>query len=94
MSDFPAAPPRVPGGIFSGPCRHRLEKYNETLDNIKSTDIHEIIKVKGRPKGTAKYTPEEKRERARLNSRRYYELNTEKERERKRLEYHAKKNNN
>ena len=72
---------------------NRLEKYNETLDNLNSTDIHEIVKVKGRPKGTAKYTPEEKREKARLNSRRYYESNAEKERERKRLEYHAKKNN-
>ena len=41
---------------------NRLEKYNETLDNLNSTDIHEIVKVKGRPKGTAKYTPEEKRE--------------------------------
>ena len=49
--------------------------------------------MKGRPKGTGKYTPEEKREKARLNSRRYYESNAEKERERKRLEYHAKKNN-
>ena len=70
---------------------HRLEKYNEPLeanfDSVSlypSIDIQEVIKVKGRPKGTAKYTPEEKRERARLNSRRYYELNTEKERERKR----------
>ena len=72
---------------------HRLEKYNETLDNMNSTDIHEVIKTRGRPKGTGKYTPEEKREKARLNSRRYYESNAEKERERKRLEYHAKKNN-
>ena len=39
-----------------------MEKYNETLANLTSTDIHEIVKVKGRPKGTAKYTPEEKKE--------------------------------
>ena len=48
---------------------------------------------KGRPKGTAIFTPEENEERARQRSRLYYSLNFEKERERKRLEYQTKKNN-
>ena len=72
---------------------HRLEQCNETLDNLNSTDIHEVIKTRGRPKGTGKYTPEEKKERARLNSKKYYEVNVEKERQRKRLAYQAKKLN-
>lgn len=70
---------------------NRLEKYNETLDNLNSTDIHEIVKVKGRPKGTGKFTPEELKERARLRSKSYYDKNIEKERERKRMDYHSKK---
>ena len=45
-----------------------------------------------RPKGTAIYTEEEHKERARQRARLYYSLNYEKERERKRLEYHAKNN--
>jgi hypothetical protein len=73
---------------------NRLEKYNETLDNLNSTDIHQIVKVKGRPKGTCKFTPEELRERARLRSKRYYDENIEKERERKRMDYHSKKKDN
>ena len=45
---------------------------------------------KGRPKGTAIFTEEENKERARQRARLHYSLNFEKERERKRLEYHAK----
>ena len=48
---------------------------------------------KGRPKGTAIFTQEEAKERARQRARLYYSLNFEKERERKRMEYHAKKEN-
>ena len=58
-----------------------------------TTNINERPKKKmGRPKGTAIYTEEENKERARQRARLYYSLNYEKERERKRLEYHAKKN--
>ena len=60
----------------------------------QSTQTNNIIerpkKRKGRPKGTALYTEEENKERARQRARLYYSLNFEKERERKRLEYHAK----
>ena len=81
---------------------HRLEKYNETLEaNFDSVSLYpsidiqeEVIKVKGRPKGTGKFTPEELRERARLRSKRYYDENIEKERERKRMDYHSKKKDN
>ena len=81
---------------------HRLEKYNETLeanfDSVSlyppSIDIQEHIKVRGRPKGTTKFTLEEHREKARLRSKRYYEENIEKERERKRMDYHSKKKGN
>ena len=45
---------------------------------------------KGRPKGTTTYTEEEAKERARQRARLHYSLNCEKERERKRLYYHAK----
>ena len=50
-------------------------------------------KKKGRPKGTAIFSEEEAKERARQRARLYYSLNFEKERERKRMEYHAKKEN-
>ena len=50
-------------------------------------------KKKGRPKGTAIFTQEEAKERARQRAILYYSLNFEKERERKRMEYHAKKEN-
>ena len=50
-------------------------------------------KKKGRPNGTAIFTPEEAKERARQRARLYYSLNFEKERERKRMEHHAKKEN-
>ena len=50
------------------------------------------LKQKGRPNGTAIFT-EEAKERARQRAILYYSLNFEKERERKRMEYHAKKEN-
>ena len=40
----------------------------------------------GRPKGTCKFFDEEKQEKARLNAKRDYDMNLEKERARKRLE--------
>ena len=46
---------------------------------------------KGRPKGTGIYTEEENKERARQRARLHHSLNYEKERGRKRLEYHAKR---
>ena len=61
----------------------------------QSTQTNNIIerpKEKGRPKGTAIFTEEENKERARQRARLQYSLNFEKERERKRLEYHAKNN--
>ena len=60
----------------------------------QSTEINNIEitkRKKGRPKGTATYTEEEAKERARQRARLHYSLNFQKERERKRLEYHAKK---
>ena len=45
----------------------------------------------GRPKGTGIFTEEENKERARQRARLYYSINFDKERERKRLEYHAKR---
>ena len=48
-------------------------------------------KKKGRPKGTAIFTQEEAKERARQRAILYYPLNFGIERERKRMEYHAKK---
>ena len=45
--------------------------------------IYDIPK-RGRPKGTCKFSDEERRERARLNSKKYYDMNIEKERARKR----------
>ena len=57
------------------------------------TNNNEIAKrKKGRPKCTGIYTKEEAKERARQRARLNYPLNFGKERERKRLEYHAKKN--
>ena len=58
--------------------------------STQTTNINERPKKKkGRPKGTALYTQEEAKERARQRARLNYSLNFEKERERKRLEYHA-----
>ena len=67
--------------------------YKKEHDGAKQTtnNNHERVKKKsGRPKGTAIFTEEENKERARQRARLYYSLNIEKERERKRLEYHAK----
>ena len=50
-------------------------------------------KKKGRPKGTAIFTEEDNKERARQRTISYYSLNFEKERERKRMKYDAKKEN-
>ena len=61
----------------------------------QSTQTNNIIerpKKIGRPKGTAIFTEEENKERARQRARLHYSLNVEKERERKRLEYHGKNN--
>ena len=61
----------------------------------QSTQTNNIIvrpkKKKGIPTGTALYTEEEANERARQSARLYHSLNFEKERERTRMEYHAKK---
>ena len=60
--------------------------------STQTTNINERPKKKmGRPKGTCLYIEEENKERARQRSRLYYSLNFEKERERKRLEHHAKR---
>ena len=48
------------------------------------------LKKMGRPKGTAIYTEEENKERARQRATLCYSLNFEKGRERKRSEHHAK----
>ena len=49
---------------------------------------------RGRPNGICKLTDEERAEKARLKSKRHYDRNPEKDRERKRLEYHRKKEEN
>ena len=60
--------------------------------NTQTINMNEITKrKKGRPKGTGIYTEEANKERARQRARLYYSLGYGKERERKRLEYHAKK---
>ena len=56
----------------------------------QSTQTERVKKKVGRPKGTAIFTEEENKERARQRAILYYSLNFEKERERKRLEYQAK----
>ena len=60
------------------------------MEESTQLNIYERPKKKGRPKGTAIFTPEEAKERARQRAILYYSLNFEKERERKRMEYHAK----
>ena len=63
-----------------------MEQSTQTINN------HERVKKKlGRPKGTGIFTEEGNKERARQRSRLDYSLNFEKERERKRSEYHATK---
>ena len=60
-----------------------------------TTELEQTTKRgRGRPKGTCKFTDEERREKARLKSKRHYDRNPEKERERKRLEYRRKKEEN
>ena len=59
--------------------------------STQTININEITKRrKGRPKGTGIFTEEANKERARQRARLYYSLKFEKERERKRLDYHAK----
>ena len=65
-----------------------MEQSTQTTYNNEG-----VKKKKGRPKGTAIFTEEENEERARQRAILYYSLNFEKERERKRMEYHAKKEN-
>ena len=60
---------------------------------MEQSTPNERPKKKGRPKVTAIFTQEEAKERARQRAILYYSLNFEKERERKRMEYHAKKEN-
>ena len=63
-----------------------------TQTDITYIYVYEKIrKPAGRPKGTCKFSDEEKREKARLKSKKYYDLNPEKQRERKRNEYARKK---
>jgi hypothetical protein len=68
--------------------------YKDMMEQSTEINNNEIAKrKKGRPKGTTTYTEEEAKERARQRARSHYSLNFEKERERKRMEYHAKKEN-
>ena len=60
--------------------------------STQTNNYERPLKKVGRPKGTGLFTVEENKERARMRSRLYYSLNIEKERERKRLEYQAKRN--
>ena len=53
--------------------------------STQTNNIIELPKKKGRPKGTALYTEEEAKERARQRAILIFLLNCEKERERKRL---------
>ena len=57
----------------------------------QSTQTERVKKKVGRPKGTALFTDEENKERARQRAILYYFVNFEKERERTRLEYQTKK---
>ena len=65
-----------------------MEQTNRTY--IEYISIYKRPKKKlGRPKGTNKFTDEEKKERSRMRSKRYYDENIEQEREIKRLYYHT-----
>ena len=57
----------------------------------QSTQTERVKKQVGRPKGTGLSTEEENKERARQRAQLYYSLNFEKERDRQRLEYQAKR---
>ena len=66
----------------------------QTMENTTEVEYISIYdRRKGRPKGTCKFSDEERRERARLNSKKYCGMNTEKERERRILAYARKKEN-
>ena len=64
--------------------------FKNTDDMPEYVSIYELRKPRGRPKGSCKLSDEERREKARLKSKTYYDRDPEKERERKRLE-HARK---
>ena len=67
-----------------------MEQSTQTMEECIS--IYDKPKKKmGRPKGTCKFTDEERNERVRIRSKSSYDANTEKERERERLEYQANK---
>lgn len=67
-----------------------MEQSTQTMDEYIS--IYDKPKKKtGRPKGTCKFTDEERKERVRIRSKSYYDANTEKEKERKRLYYIRKR---
>ena len=71
-----------------------MEQITQTMEQ-NTTELEQTPKRgRGRPKGTCKFTDEERAEKARLKSKRHYDRNPEKERERKRLEYHRKKEEN
>ena len=57
----------------------------------QSTQIERVKNKVGRPKGTGIFTEEANKERARQRAILYYSSNSEKERERKRIEYQAQK---
>jgi len=68
--------------------------YKDMMEQSTEINNNEITKrKKGISKGTGIHTEEEAKERARQRARLYNSLNFEKERERKRMEYHAKKEN-
>ena len=71
-----------------------MEQSTQTnRTDIEYISMYERPKKKlGRPKGTNKFTDEEKKGRSRMRPKRYYDENIEKERERKRSDYHAKEN--
>ena len=68
----------------------------EQSTQTNRTDIEYISiydkpgKQLGRPNGTTNFSDEERKERSRMRSKRYYDENIEKERARKLLDYHAK----
>ena len=71
-----------------------MEQITQTMEQ-NTTELEQTPKRgRGRPKGTCKLTDEERAEKARLKSKRHYDRNPEKERERKRLEYHRKEEEN
>ena len=65
----------------------------EHTTEVEYTSIYDrrLGKLGGRPKGTCKLSDEERREKARVKSTKYYDMNPEKERETK-IEYARTKN--